>query len=307
MLLCGGLVAALCIAEGVVRALPSRVGLANFELAGGGNRPGCVRPSLTRGYEPIPSTCGVDARGARAYQAGSAGSPVRVMVVGDSLSTQTAWPNALTAALAAGWGDRAVVLETYGVPGYNTCQELSMLRETIDGSLPDVVLLQACPNDVRGSPVLVRTGGWVRYFSEGTVVEFPEVFLRSRFLTHGMLAVAPKTAGENLDSGGALAATCLRDLRDEVGARGVELVAVLFPLFYPDDAPAVALVEEVAMRSLLTESHIPFVELRPAYEAAGPMVQHRDTPTDFIHPSLAGQRIAAGAIASWMLVEIEGR
>ncbi len=302
-----GLVAGLCIAEGVARVVPDTFGDANFALAGAGNRPECVRPSLSRGYEPIPGTCGTDAEGARDYTAGLSGVPVRVMVVGDSLSTLGTWPAALAEALAAGWQGSSVTVETYGVPGYNACQELSMFRETVATARPDVVVLQSCANDVQGSPVLVQAGGWVSYFSDNAVVEFPEVLLRSRLLTTGVLALAPRTPMVSLGSGKAMAATCLRELHADAAGLGVELVAVLFPLFCPSDAPALTLVDEVAMRRLLAESTIPFLDLRPAYEAAGPMLDHRDRPADFIHPSRGGEQVAAKAIAAWMLGAVQGR
>ncbi len=82
-------------------------------------------------------------------------------------------------------------------------------------------------------------------------------------------------------------------------------MTVLFPLFWEvAEAPAPMFADEAEMRSLLKASALPFLDLRPAYEAAGPMIEHRDSSTDFIHPSAAGQRIAAAAIASWTLTAV---
>ncbi len=299
MLLSVGLAAGLCIGEGVARVFPSTFGDENFALAGAGNRPGCVRPSLTRGYEPIPGTCGTNAEGARDYAAGAQGVPVKVMVVGDSLSTFTLWPTTLAEAFSAGWA-RSVQLRTYGVPGYNTCQELSMFRERVAAFAPDVVLLQACANDVQGSPVLARSGGWTTYFSGNEAVEFPTWVLGSRLLTVGAMSFLPRVPLEGARSGREHTAGCLAGFRDEAPAIG----AFLFPLFYPSDAPP-ALLDEMAMRELLAESGIPFLDLRPSFESAGPMVEHRDSPSDFIHPNREGERVAARAIATWWLEEFD--
>lgn len=294
--------AAFSIGEGVARSVQTSLDVENFNLAGGGNRPGCVRPSPTRGYEPIPGACGVDANGARAY---GAHAGTRVLVVGDSLSTQTTWPAVLTEALATGWGAAPVQLHTLGVPGYNTCQELSMYREKVAAYAPDLVILQACANDARGSPVLTTINGRARYYMSDEGVEFPAWMLHSRLLTLLALGFGPRFPVDALGSGAERTAECLAALGEEVAARGVPLLTVLFPLFWEvAEAPAPMFADETEMRSLLQASALPFLDLRPAYEAAGPMVEHRDSSTDFIHPSAAGQRIAAAAIASWTLTAV---
>ena len=292
-----GVAAGLLVGEGAARSVHTSLELENFNLAGGGNATGCVQPSVTRGYEPIPGSCGVNADGARVYEQAGRGPPVRVMVVGDSITTQTTWPASLTQGLATRW-DRAVELHTYGVPGYNTCQELTMYLEKVQGVAPDVVLLQACMNDARGSPVLTRDGGMVRVHRQGEVTTFPAIFLWSRLLTLAMSTLAPTSAGV---SEAEAARGCLAHLRDDVDARGVPLFTTLFPLFYARDvAPPDQMADEDVMRTLLRASGAAFLDLRPVYEAAGPMADHRDSPADSIHPSAAGQREAAWALAEWM-------
>lgn len=302
LLLGGGLLAALLIGEGAARSVQTSLDVDNFNLAGGGNRAGCVRPSATRGYEPVPGACGVDGNGARAYGA-EAGT--RVLVVGDSISTQTTWPAALAEALSAGWGAAPVRLNTLGVPGYNTCQELSMVREKVALYEPDLVLLQSCANDARGSPVLTTINGRAHYYMRDEGVEFPAWMLHSRLLTLLELGFGPRFPVDALASGPERTAECLAALVEEVAGRGVPLLTTLFPLFWEvAEAPAPMFADEAEMRSLLLESGLPFLDLRPVYEAAGPMVEHRDSATDFIHPSAAGQRIAAAAIAKWTLTEV---
>jgi lysophospholipase L1-like esterase len=288
------------VGEGVSRSVHTSLELENFNLAGGGNVPGCVQPSLTRGYEPIPGACGVNAEGARVYTQAGLGPPARVMVVGDSISTQTTWPEALTQGIATRW-DRTVELHTYGVPGYNTCQELTMYLEKVQAVAPDLVLLQACANDARGSPVLTRDGAMVRFHRGGGVTTFPVSFLHSRLLTFVMLTLAPAPTGA---SDKEAARACLAQLRDDVEGRGIPLVSTLFPIFYARDvAPPEMLADEDDMRGLLVASGAPFLDLRPVYEAAGPMTEHRDSAADFIHPSAAGQREAAWALANWIVAQ----
>ncbi|GDX82356.1 hypothetical protein LBMAG42_41670 [Deltaproteobacteria bacterium] len=273
----------------------------HFNLAGGGNRPGCVRPSATRGYEPVPGACGVDENGARTY---GADAGTRVLVVGDSISTQTKWPAALTDALSAGWGGTAR-LHAVGVPGYNTCQELAMYREKVALYDPDLVILQATANDARGSPVLTTINGRARYYMSNEGVEFPAWMLHSRLLTLLELGFGPRFPVDAMSSGPERTAECLAALGEEVAGRGVPLLTTLFPLFWEvAEAPAPMLADEAEMRTILRASHLPFLDLRPVYEAAGPMVDHRDSPTDFIHPSASGEGIAAAAIASWTIKEV---
>lgn len=299
LLLAGGFAAALLVAEGVARRVPSSLEV-HFGLAGEGNREGCVRPSVSRGYEPIPGTCGVNEVGAREHGSSTEAGAVRVMVIGDSISTHLTWPAELAAGLAAGWG-RPVTVSAFGVPGYNTCQELSMFQEKVEGAAPEAILLQGCANDARGSPVLFRSGGQVRFHLNSESLEFPEWTLHSRLLTALIFRFAPRTRVDVFQSDKGFAAECLAELRGEAERRGIPLVTALFPLFWQREAaPAPMLQDEDDMRDLLGASGLPFLDLRPAYEAAGPMVDHRFMPSDFIHPNEGGEVLAGAAIAAWM-------
>lgn len=300
LLLVGGVVASLFVAEGMARLAPFRFGLENFALAGEGNREGCVRPSWSRGYEPIPGTCGVNEVGARDHASTSEAGAVRVMVIGDSIASHLIWPAELASGLATGWG-APVRVSAFGVPGYNTCQELSMFLEKVELADPDVVLLQGCANDARGSPVLFRSGGDVRFHVNNEMLEFPEWTLRSRLLSGLIFRYGPRTPVDVFRSGKGFAAECLAELRDEAETRSLPLVAALFPLFWQRaDAPPPMLQDEDDMRELLGASGLPFLDLRPAYEAVGPMVGHRFMPSDFIHPNEDGEVLAGAAIAAWM-------
>ena len=93
----------------------------------------------------------------------------------------------------------------------------------------------------------------------------------------------------------------LADLQSAVAARGIPLTTVFFPLFWSRiEAPEGLLAEEDAMRRILAESGISMVDLRPEYEAAGPIAGFRSHQGDFIHPSVRGQEIAAEATSRFM-------
>ena len=133
------------------------------------------------------------------------------------------------------------------------------------------------------------------------MLEFPEWTLRSRLLSGLIFRYGPRTPVDVFRSGKGFAAECLAELRDEAETRSLPLVAALFPLFWQRaDAPPPMLQDEDDMRELLGASGLPFLDLRPAYEAVGPMVGHRFMPSDFIHPNEDGEVLAGAAIAAWM-------
>lgn len=303
LLVLGALVFMFALNEGLARSINTSFDLDNFDLAGAGNDRECTRPSMSRGYEPTPGKCGVNEHGARVerFPTAPGDAPVRVMLVGDSISAQLGLPQLLAQGLSREWSGRAVEVQAFAAAGYNTCQELSMYLERVEVARPDFVVLQTCPNDVVGSPVLLRVGSQVRYFVDDTYVEFPAWVTHSRFLTLAVLSFGERQPHGLITAGPGFVKRCLADLRAAVGSRGIPLATVFFPLFWTEsEAPEGMLADEVAMRRLVSESGIPMVDLRPVYEAAGPVTGFRSHPGDFIHPNAQGQQLAAEATARFI-------
>lgn len=293
--------------EWLARRTLASFDLENFNLRGEGNKLECVRPSRSRGYEPAPGTCGVDADGARVYRQHpeAKGSPTKVMFVGDSVTGQTGWPQALRGHLGAAWPTAPVEVHTYGVAGYNLCQELSMYREKVEAVAPHLVVLQVSGNDARQSPVLMHVGDEIRYFVGDEFVEFPRWVTYSRFLTLAAVTFLPKTAVADDPARDTYAQACLSALRDEVEKRNIQLLSVFFPLLWdPGQTPPVLAADELKVRSIHTDVAVKAFDLRPILEAAGPMATHRSVANDFMHPNAAAQLVIGEALSGWIAQQL---
>lgn len=304
---CGMIGLGLALNEAMARMVTSSFDEENYNLRGASNAPECVEPSLSRGYTPRPEKCGVDENGERLYHGPPAPKArvTRILQLGDSISTQTTWPSTLANELQARWPGTAVELHTLAVAGYNLCQELSLYEENVDRIKPDFVLLQTSGNDSRGSPVLVHQGNRVRYFVGDNVVEFPRWVTHSRFLTLLAVSFAQPHAASLMSEQEAYAETCLTSLQADIFARKSKLLVLLFPLLWePADIPDGARQDEQAVLALHAKKGTTALDLRPFLAALGPMESHRDSPTDFIHPNPASEKLIGTEVARWITANL---
>ena len=271
-------------------------------LGRGGNEPACIRTSVTRGYEAVPNTCGRDEHGAQVYRSpeSQGTTPTKIMVLGDSIAAQHGWPSQLAADFAKGPPARAVAVYSFGLSGYDVCQELATYRESVASVQPDLLLLQTCPNDVRGGSILQSVGGRVRQYTTTGFVDFPAWVLHSRFLTLAMLRFGPRAPAET-STPLSLLTGCVSELRDEVAARKLPMLVVFFPVFFGRD-PALRgyLADEDAVRSVLTASGVSYLDLRPALEAVAPLGGGRALTDDLFHPRGEEEGRIAGLISQAM-------
>lgn len=294
------LLVSLCIAELALRGTVTAYDTENFTFDTGLNHGDCFRPSFSRGYEAVPDRCGANAVGATVLPEGGVGAAAkRVLLVGDSIATLGTWVERVRGDVERSLPGTRVEVHNYAVPGYNSCQEATVLAEVVDALDPHLILLQACSNDAIGSPVLLRVGPRARYFARGTVTEFPRWFLDSRILTLGMLTFGPRTTALGANLPERYVQECLSAVRDTAAERGIPLVSVLFPVL-GDRAgtPSGPEREEDTMRAIHSSVGIPLVDLRPTLEAAGPMERFRREGYDEIHPNEAAQEIVAPVIAA---------
>jgi len=301
-----GLVVALLIAELVVRAgglapLPD----AGLEGVGSDNSEhGCHVPHQTRGWAAAADTCGRDQHGMIPDPAAD-GSPV-VLVVGDSIATLRTWLNGTGDALREVYPEAQVL--SAGHSGYNTCQEYQLVRELIGPVHPDLVVLQTCPNDIGGSPVLVPLGeGRMRYFVGDRSFDAPGVLFYSHLATAALVRFGAATLAEPSafegSAGVAYFDSCLSALRDTLVSREIPLVAVHFPVLA---APGVEserphFRKEAHIVEQTTALAIPALELRPLLEAQGDMASHRPDDLDYIHPNKQAQALIGDALGPWLL------
>jgi hypothetical protein len=273
----------------------------------------CYRPSLTRGYEPIPGTCGRDRTGLVPFGGEPSDAARRVLVLGDSIADQRRWVNTMLAGLDRGL-DQPVVGRNGGVPGYDSCGELRVLEEAGLAFEPELVVLQFCLNDYAVSAtILPLPDGRVRFHAQ-QVHEFPGWVLRSRLLTMTLLRLGAAGVGRSPDRRiqADPAEHCIARMAQLGRDRGFELWVALFPYLHSDpdgigatvpmdarDQPAAQV--EARIRGFLDQQGIRYTDLRPVLEAHGPIQDQRNQARDPWHPDNRAQARIGAALAEDLL------
>jgi len=273
----------------------------------------CYAPHPVLGWAPLPGTCGREAHGTVQTPALAGAPPAgvpRVVVLGDSIADQRVWVAEATAAAARARGGPLVTYNA-GVPGYDTCSEVTLLEERLLSLRPDRVLLQFCLNDFEVSAAVLPAGpGWVRVQGPQPV-ELPAAVLRSRLaldlaLRFGWGRPAAIAHRPQLGVG-----PCLDRLAALGAAHGFDVRVVLFPAL--SDAPAEGTVEiagqpqpwdaaEAAAEALFAARGFPVLALRGPLAARGPLVAQRDQPLDVWHPDRPAQ-LAIGPLVGPFLAD----
>ena len=259
----------------------------------------CSQLSMTRGYTPIPSLCsrnshalvGEEVRPRQETES-------RILVLGDSLTDRYGWLHMLQKK------HEDVDFLNAAVTGYNTCQERNFFSELDPILQPDAIIIQMCPNDLSGSPVLTPIGdGTFRYFTGDKAFDFPSWVLHSRLLTYGVLQYGAANMARQwrISDSDSLAFSrgCLQLLQKEAGDR--PLVAVVFPSLMPTgNTERNAWKLEEKIYQLLDELNISYLKLRPVLEEGGDIRRLQERPNDIIHPSLEGHKLASQAVEQFL-------
>ncbi len=138
------------------------------------NRPGAQQVLIyreSRGGDPVHVRASVNSLGLRGPEIALEKAPgtLRIACLGDShtwghgVNDDQAWPAFLQEALAEAVEGRSVEVLNCGVDGYDTLQEVVLLKERVMRFQPDLVLLQYHMNDAAvratgGAPLMTRTG-----------------------------------------------------------------------------------------------------------------------------------------------------
>ena len=283
---------------------------------------GCYRPSLSRGYEPIPGRCGRNAHGMMARR-GDAAKPsggLRVLVLGDSIADQRLWVEVMEARLQT--LRPGFVIDTWnaGVGGYDTCSELNVYLEHGAAADADIVLLQYCLNDLTlgSAAVMPLGGGRSRLFAGETYLDLPNLLFRSRLATWAALRYGIYEAGRvgihSRARGFEESGRCLLGLKTAVEAQGAILRVAAFPPLFSDEAsPKDKAIfhlgydwgREVS-RDLFDRMGLPALDLAMPLEAHGGLRQFRHQPDDPWHPDTRGQEILGDALADWLVQWMPG-
>jgi lysophospholipase L1-like esterase len=331
-LLAVGLLIGLGLAEMLVRVFVSRPGseLARLHVLRP-DRPWLygMRPNtVVEGTNGIRYEINADGfRGPRATRP-KAAHALRIAVLGDSVTfgygvnEPETYPSLLAARLAGALPHRAVEVLNFGVNGYNPYTEAALFADLGPTYAPDVVLVQFCINDLN-DPTM--------HFDASTTVAlgllpdaaFPDprtrnpAAVRRRFDCHGVRLcqllsaawhpVAPTDAaalGAGLvphDAPSEVDLAWLTARYAEIGqtaaAIGARPVLVVFP-YSTQLAPDAPSAIETTLARLAADLGWTVIDLLPAYRAAA-----RDGAlfADLWHPTVAGQRVAAAAIADALL------
>ena len=283
-----GLAVGLLGAEGGARLAEGWLGIGEFARHLDAETAGCATASPTRIYEVV-GRCGRDEHGFLLDQGRPLGNPSarRLMILGDSIGEQR-WTLDLGDALQRK-GRGQVEVWNAALGGYGTCQAAAAARELAPIARPHVVVVQTCPNDVFGSPV-VLTGpeGDASVILGGGRRRFPRALLHSALFRTGVMQLAGR--GQP-DATVAEARACAQGLLAALGTTPV--VVVHFPALVDD--PADPLLREEA-DVLAAWSDAPGIRLRERLTPRRHLAALRETTADPIHPSEAVQHELASLL-----------
>lgn len=330
-------------AQGTVQPVPASVAQGvEFEL-----RPGRTSTAT------YPGTDGEPARSVTysVNELGYRGAPVpvekrvdvfRIVALGDSFTYGTGvnddetWPALLWERLRELAPERPVEVMNWGVPAYNTRQEVAQLKQRVHFFRPDLVLICAYVNDASGEAradsegatdsweaamiqrLGLTSGLWTDASAPMSAPQRRMMALRERSRLadlavyrlhgwlHGRIAArnytadwAPGSPGLDMVKGALSFALVLS--RKE----GFDLVAAMYPDIPSLGQPYAFAEQHAAFESLCAELGIPFLDLTGAFDGQDPgalQVHAHDK-----HPNGAAHRLAADELARFLLPRIEGR
>ena len=245
---------------------------------------------------------------------------VRIAVLGDSITyglgvdyDQTYSAELERMLLEQG---ESVEVLNFGVPGFNSYQELAILGDRVWQFDPDLVIMTFSTDDVETTPLVIQVGDqpilfrnqyesnfWFDSRPHWWLVGHSELYRRIYrgivLLTTGMpeenfynVHVNPETSFSNIES-----------VARECNKRDVAFLTVISPLLPPIDpddgineyTPALDRV-----RTMLAKAKIPVVDLKMVYERY-PNGELRVIPADCEHPNALGH--AEAALAMFETVE----
>ncbi len=208
----------------------------------------------------------------------------RIVAVGDSVTvgwevaSELTYPKQLEQLLARQAGAEVEVFNM-GVGGYNSLQELELIRTKALAYEPDLIILGYVLND---SVLWGHDGGATRYFLHSGSMLWDFVKLRVARMRYWF--------GEDLVT------EAFRKLADLTKEHGVPVLVVVFPYLEEGDGggyPYQAAHDHVA--ALARKHGFDLLDLLEPCRRAG-LETLRSRPGDIIHPDAQGHRIAADAI-----------
>ncbi len=247
---------------------------------------------------------------------------------GDGLSEDDVFPPQLERELRARTGERWEVLNA-GVTGYNTADELGLLRTRGLALKPESVVVCFNLNDFDYAPVInslgiltrdrnARAGTW----SPANVSEFYLVLRWLAIMRGNAFATRPSSDAASTapaprfgdfdravstirkryyaqpsDDRWQTMVDSLRGLAQVTRENGLRLVIAIIPDGDQLEAPEPAPLPQQKLLALCVEAALDCIDLYPAFVAAGGVGLH----LDIMHPNAAGHRVVARALADRLL------
>lgn len=304
-----------------------------------GRRTEAVYPGLP-GEEPRVVRYAINEHGFRGPTCArrKPGRAFRIIALGDSFTFGTAvqleetWPFLLERALAELVPELRFEVLNWGVPAYNTRQELALLARRAGAFEPDLVLLCAYVNDASGQGSGVEAGEppWEARWRDRlgltsgrwgpdepkTPAQARTMALRERsrladllaHRTHGWLTARALRRDYRADwsagsPGRAMVAAALAEGRALAAERGFALHATMYPDLQGLDGDYPFAPEHATFQGLCEDLDIPFHDLLPALRGRDP-AELRAHAHDH-HPSGACNRIVADSLARGLLPFID--
>ncbi len=237
----------------------------------------------------------------------------RVVVLGDSITfgqgvrLEDTFPKQLEQSLNKGGdGNSRFQVLNAGVQGYNTVEELAMLRHRVLPLAPDFLIIGFCePNDPEietVAPFPIRNAlGRASIFLRLPLFEY----LSNRLETRIVSDLWTKHTRAIYRPDGKPWKECrnaLEEMRDICRENHIDLLVVLIPVLCPVDYYKP---ERDQLKATLTALDMPFLETRPIIEDI-PEDQLHVSETDH-HPSSIVHHLFAESIYNWMKKNLPGR
>jgi len=246
-----------------------------------------LRPSAKVYVKKFDRTFTTNAAGFRDHEfpATKRDGVYRIAAIGDSVTfgwgqaLEDTFPKLLEARFADA-GLAQVEVFNFGIGGYNSLQEVELIRTTALSFEPDLLLLAYVMND---NTVQGADGGLARHFNRTfcRACDFLELKMQQ---VYRRLWMSPSE--EALSKLGALSV-----------AAGIPVVVVVFPLMEQEGkAASAALKTRELIHSLAPKHGLLLLDLLEPFRSAG----FENVARDAIHPNRTGNEIAAGLIFDFL-------
>jgi hypothetical protein len=209
----------------------------------------------------------------------------RILFMGDSVTFR----GEITAALREHFGDRRFAYWNAGVESFNTSQEVLYYKRFNHLMKPDHVILTFHHNDFAATPAVFRESG------KQLFVVFSNRSLAMNTWLHGKSYLyrlwfewrVEDLVQQSLEKEAPTVRDSLRELRDMLGAEGIQLTVLVLPLCKPPDHWSdLDRATHSRALSILRELRIRHIDLLPALESAVKKgIELQENPGDTWHPS----------------------